>query len=151
MSTLRRFAEAAGRGLVAGAAGTAAMTASSTIEARMRGREPSDAPVKAAGKAMGVQPRDPKGRARFSRIVHWSYGMSWGAVRGLLDEVGLPPALATVAHFGTVWGAELATLPALGVTPPASEWGQTELRVDAGHHAVYVLATGAAYQALTRA
>jgi hypothetical protein len=151
MSALRRFAEAVGRGLAAGVAGTAAMTASSTIEARVRGRGSSDAPAKAAGKVLGVQPRDPRGRARFARIVHWSYGTSWGAVRGLLGELGLPPALATAAHFGVVWGAELAVLPALRVAPPASEWGQTELAVDAGHHVVYATATGVAYQALMRA
>jgi hypothetical protein len=151
MTTLRRFAEAVGRGLAAGVAGTAAMTASSTIEGRLRGRGSSDAPAKAAGKVMGVQPRDPRGRARFSQIVHWSYGTSWGAVRGLLGELGLPPTLATAVHFGVVWGAELAMLPALRVAPPAAEWGQTELAVDAGHHAVYATATGAAYQALSRA
>jgi hypothetical protein len=150
MSTLRRFADAVGRGLVAGVAGTAAMTASSTIEAPVRGRESSDAPAKAAGKLMGVQPRDPRSRARFSQIVHWSYGTSWGAVRGLLDELGLPPALATLAHFGIVWGVELTMLPALRVAPPPGEWGQTELAVDAGHHVVYATATGAAYQALMR-
>ena len=79
-------ASAVGKGLFAGAAGTVAMTVSSTLEAKLRERGSSSAPADAAGKVLGVQPRDPDGQARFSTVVHWGYGTSWGAVRGLLDR-----------------------------------------------------------------
>jgi hypothetical protein len=39
-------------------------------------------------------------------------------------------------------------LPALGVAPPAWEWGAAEVGIDALHHAVYTIATSAAYEAL---
>ncbi len=144
------IASVLGKGLVAGLIGTAAMTLSSTVESKIRRRKPSTAPADAAGKVLGVEPSDDAGKARFSNVVHWAYGTSWGAVRGVLSAVGLAAPIATVAHFGSVWGSELMMLPALDVAPPVSEWGGTELTIDAGHHLVYALATGVAYWALDR-
>jgi hypothetical protein len=47
-------AEAVGKGLFAGAAGTAAMTVSSTLEAKLRGRGMSTTPAQAATKVLDV-------------------------------------------------------------------------------------------------
>jgi len=80
--SLGDVAGAVGRGLFAGVAGTAAMTVSSTLEAKLRKRASSSAPADAAGKVLGVAPRDEAGQTRFSTVVHWGYGTSWGAVRG---------------------------------------------------------------------
>jgi hypothetical protein len=148
-ATLSRVASAVGRGIFAGAAGTAAMTVSSAIESKLRGRGPSQAPATAASKVLGVQPRNPAGRARFSNAVHWAYGTSWGAARGLLDAAGINGKVAPVAHFAAVWGAEQAMLPALSVAPPAWKQPRGEVAIDALHHAVYVSATNAAYTALS--
>ena len=52
------IAAAVGKGLFAGAAGTAVMTASSTLEAKLRGRGASTTPAQAASKALGVEPKD---------------------------------------------------------------------------------------------
>jgi len=150
VTRLGTIASAVGRGLFAGAAGTAAMTVSSTIEAKLRKREGSTAPADAAGKVLGVQPRNPAGKARFSTVVHWGYGTSWGAVRGLIGAAGLRGAPAAGAHFAAIWPSALVMLPALGVAPPPWKSGATELAVDAGHHAVYVAATSLAYAALER-
>jgi len=141
-------AAAVGRGLFAGALGTAAMTVSSTLEAKLRERGSSSAPADAAGKVLGVQPRDEAGEARFGTVVHWAYGTSWGAVRGLLHAAGLDGATATGVHFAAVWGSELAMLPALDVAPPVWESGAKEITIDAFHHAVYAIATGVAFAAL---
>ncbi len=143
-------AGALGKGVVAGVVGTAAMTVSSTIEAKVRKREASTAPADAAGKVLGIQPRDEKGSARFSTVVHWAYGTSWGGFRGVLTGLGLPGPAAAVAHYATVWGSELVMLPALEVVPPMKEWGRTELAIDAWHHLVYAAATSLAYAALER-
>lgn len=151
MQLLRRIAEAVGRGLAAGVAGTALMTLSSTVEARLRDRTPSAAPAEAAGKVLGVDPRDDAGKQRFSTAVHWAYGTSWGAVRGVLGVAGLHGSRAAAAHLGAVWGSELAMLPALGVVPPVWRWGAREVAVDAFHHLVYAAGTSAAYAALSRA
>lgn len=144
------IAAAVGKGLFAGAAGTAAMTVSSTIEMKLRRRDASTAPAQAAAKVLGVEPKDEASEARFSNIVHWGYGTTWGGARGLLAAAGLSGPAATAAHFVAVWGNEQVMLPALGVAPPLTEWGAQEIAIDAFHHLVYVTATGAAYSLLDR-
>ncbi len=144
-------AGAVGKGLVAGAVGTAAMTISSTIEAKVRKREGSTAPADAAAKVLGVEPADDAAKARFSNLVHWAYGSSWGGVRGVLGGAGLTGPTGAAVHFGALWGSELVMLPTLEVAPPVSEWGSTELAIDAWHHLVYVVATSLTYSALVRA
>jgi len=144
------IAAAVGRGLFAGAAGTVAMTASSTIEAKLRERGSSSAPADAAGKVLGVQPRDEAGEARFSNVVHWAYGTSWGAVRGLLHAAGMDGGKAVATHFAVVWGSAQVMLPALDVAPPPWESEPEEVAIDAFHHAVYAVATGLAFAALQR-
>lgn len=143
-------AGAVGKGLFAGALGTVAMTVSSTLEAKLRERGSSSAPADAAGKLLGVQPRDEEGQARFSNVVHWSYGTSWGAVRGLLHAGGMGGAAATVAHFTAVWGSAQVMLPSLDVAPPPWKSPPQEVAIDAFHHAVYAVATGIAFAALER-
>lgn len=139
-----------GKGLFAGAVGTAAMTVSSTLEMKVRGRAGSTAPADAAGKVLGVEPKDEAGEARFANLVHWGYGTGWGAVRGLIGAAGLEGPAATAAHFGAVWGSEQVMLPALGVAPPFWTWGAKEVGIDAFHHLVYAGATGVAYAVLDR-
>jgi hypothetical protein len=153
MKILRMVAAEIGAGLVAGFAGTVAMTIASTIEMKLRGRPPSGAPATAAGKVLGVQPRDEAGKRRFSNAVHFAYGTSWGlgraAVGGLLRAFGVRHALAApAAHFVAVWGSALVMLPALRVAPPPWRWGAKEIAIDAFHHGVYVTAADAAYRAL---
>ncbi len=138
------------KGLFAGVAGTAAMTVSSTLEMKIRGRQASNAPADAAGKVLGVEPKGEAEEARFSNLVHWGYGTSWGAVRGLLGAVDLEGSSAAAAHLGAVWGAEQVMLPALGVAPPFWQWGAKEVAIDALHHLVYAGATSVAYTALNR-
>jgi hypothetical protein len=135
-----------GKGLVAGFIGTAAMTASSTLEARLRGRAASSAPARATAKVLGIKEfEDEVAKARFNDLSHWGYGTGWGVVRGLLDAIGLSPKAATAAHGAAIYGAAQITLPALEVAPPAIFWSKDEIAIDAFHHAVYAGATGLAY------
>lgn len=109
---LGAVAAAVGKGLVAGMAGTAAMTVSSTLEARLRGREPSTTPARAASKVLRVAPVDEQGERRFNNVVHWGYGTGWGPrAAGWLpwDWAASPPLSSTWAQSGPV--------PA---TPPAA-------------------------------
>ncbi|HET7327811.1 MAG TPA: hypothetical protein VFJ14_11075 [Nocardioidaceae bacterium] len=141
---IRSIADAVGRGLVAGLAGTAAMTVSSTIEAKVNKRGSSSTPADAAGKVAGVEPTE-QGEERFNNLVHWSYGTGWGAVRGLIGLVGLRGPVASLAHLGAVWGAEQVVLPTLDVGSPVWKYGPTAVGIDALHHVVYAAATGAVY------
>jgi hypothetical protein len=145
------FAYTVGKGLVAGFAGTAAMTVSSTLEQHLRGRAASTAPADATAKVLGISEfSTPAAKNRFSNLVHWGYGTGWGVVRGLLASAGLRPAAATLAHGAAVWGNEQVMLPALDVAPPVYMWAREEVAIDAFHHLVYVTATGVAYDLLDR-
>jgi len=149
MKTAERVTSSIGKGLVAGFAGTAAMTISSTLEAKLRGRAPSSAPARATAKVLGISSlEDGIAQARFNDLSHWGYGTGWGVIRGLLDAAGLPPRKATVAHGAAVWGSAQVTLPALDVAPPAIFWPKAEIAIDLFHHAVYATATGLAYMLL---
>ena len=143
-------AGAVGKGLFAGVAGTALMTVSSTLEAKLTGRGSSSAPADAAGKVLGVQPRDEAGQARFSKAVHWGYGISWGAVHGLIALTDPSPAAATATHFAAIWGSSLVMLPALDVAPAPWKQPLSGLATDAFHHTVYAVGTSAAYVLLDR-
>jgi len=147
MNKVTTVADSIGRGLVAGFAGTAAMTVSSTLEARIRRRAASSAPARATAKVLGIKEFDSDlAQARFNDLSHWGYGTGWGVVRGLLAATGMSPRAATVAHGAAVYGAAQVTLPALEIAPPSIFWGAQEVAIDAFHHAVYAAATGLAYE-----
>ena len=146
MTPVDTLATAIGRGLLAGFAGTAAMTLSSTLEARWRGRAASSAPARATAKVLGIRSfEDATAQARFNDLSHWGYGTGWGILRGLLGATGMPAITATALHGGAIYGAAQVTLPALEIAPPAIFWPKEEIAIDALHHAVYAAATGLAY------
>ena len=149
MRALTKLSTAIGDGLVAGFLGTAAMTVSSTLEARLRHRAASTAPARATAKALGIAEfEDDIARARFNDLSHWGYGTGWGVVRGLLGASHLAPARATAAHGAAIWGSAAVTLPALDIAPPFIFWGKEEVAIDLFHHTVYAVATGIAYEAI---
>jgi hypothetical protein len=136
-----------GKGLLAGVVGTAAMTVSSSVEARIRHRAASSAPARATAKVLGIKEfEDDIAAARFNDLSHWGYGTMWGVARGLLGATGLSPRTATAAHGAAVWGSAQVTLPALEVAPPFVFWGKKEVAIDLWHHTVYAVATGLAYR-----
>jgi hypothetical protein len=136
-----------GKGLLAGVIGTAAMTLSSSLEARIRHRAASSAPARATAKVLGIKEfEDEIAAARFNDLSHWGYGTGWGVVRGLLAAAGMSPRAATAAHGAAVWGSAQVALPALEVAPPLVFWGRKEIAIDLLHHAVYATATGLAYR-----
>lgn len=147
MKVVSTVASSIGKGLVAGFIGTAALTLSSSTEARIRRRAASSAPARATAKVLGITEfKDDIAAARFNDLSHWGYGTMLGAVRGLLGATGMSPKAATAAHGAAVWGSELVSLPALEVTPPIVFWEKKEIAIDVFHHAVYVGATGLAYK-----
>lgn len=140
---------ALGRGIFAGAIGTAVMTVSSTIEMKLRNRGSSSTPAQAVEKVLGIKPTREQEQARFSNMVHWAYGTAWGIPRGLLAAAGLGWTAATAAHLLAVWGAEVVMLPSIGVISPVYQWGTKEIAIDVFHHLVYATATGLAYASLS--
>jgi|GEM_PF-408666 len=147
---LARAACGLGIGLVAGLVGTAAITVSQLIEMRIRGRKPSTTPLKAVAKVFAFHPDDAAAETRLSTLVHWGYGTTWGAARGLMTVFGLRGPWADVLHWGAVQGTALVMLPGLKVAPPVREWGAKDILVEGLHHAVYATAVGLTSDALCR-
>lgn len=147
---LERVASEVGKGIVAGLGGTAVMTLSSTVEMKLRGRGASNTPADAICKLLGVEAMNEQEKTRLTTLVHWGYGTSWGALRGLIAVAGLGGSRAAAAFFAAVWGGELVSLPALQVAPPVTQWGSEGTTIDAIHHLAYALGTSLAYELIDR-
>lgn len=145
---LKGMADAVGRGFVAGLLGTAAMTLSSTIEMKLRGRTASKTPAEAICRTLGLETISDEAQQRLNNLVHWGYGTTLGAARGLLGATGLNGLPATVIFFGLVWATEHTMLPKVGAAPSITEQPPEEVAIDAWHHFVYAQATGSFYDAL---
>jgi hypothetical protein len=149
-STLRRLT----RGLLAGAAGTAAMTAAQTAWLKTRGEEPSTTPAEVGRRIVeGVLQRDvPEQRmGALNNVMHWLYGTSWGVLFGLARAGRGAAPLSDGARFaGVVWGASLVQLPAMGLAPAVWEYPPQQLASDVGFHLVYGVGVATAYAVLDR-
>lgn len=140
--------KAIGIGLLAGLAGTAAITVSQAIEMKITKREPSEAPVKVVKETTGVVPADEAQKKRVSQEIHWAYGTAWGVARGIIGLTGLRGLPAAAVHFATVWSTAMVMLPAFKASPPVTEQKPQAIAIDGLHHAVYALAAGLTYDAL---
>ncbi len=143
-----RAAGAVGRGLLAGLAGTVAITASQMIEMAIQKREQSKMPADVASKVLGVEPINEKEKSKFAQEVHWAYGTSWGAIRGLLSESGIKGWAASATHFVLIWGTGMMVEDKLGDEPAVDKWDAKTIAIEGLHHAVYALATGLVYDAI---
>lgn len=152
------------RGLVAGVAGTAAMTAAQLVAAKLRGQDGGtpvpesweDAPAPAQVAKKGAAALGEGDRIRTEHVpaltnaMHWAYGVGWGAVYGLAARRARPtPVAGAAALGGGIWAAQYAELVPLGISPPPWELPPQELALDLSFHAVYAGAVAAAYAALT--
>lgn len=145
---------AVGKGLVAGAAGTAAMTGYQLAVANLRGSGSSSAPAEVGRRIIeGVFHRQvPEDRMdALNNAMHVAYGTGWGPVYGVAQSsLGLPAAHHG-ALFGTlVWGASLVQLPAMKIAPPVWKTPRLEIALDLSYHLVYGLAVAGAYALLER-
>jgi hypothetical protein len=136
------------RGVAAGAAGTAVMTAAQLAYAKATGTGSSSTPAEVGRRVIGgvLRREVPEDEEVLNNAMHWVYGTSWGALLGLA-AAGREPGRGVV--FGlTVWGASLVHLPAMRLAPPVWEYDPKTLASDVGFHVVYGVATAGAYRAL---
>jgi hypothetical protein len=138
------------RGVAAGAAGTAAMTAAQAAYYKATGGDPSSTPAEVAKRLIGGVLQRPLPEDRdglLNNAMHWAYGTGWGALFGL--TAAGRRAGRGVLFGATVWGASLVELPALQLAPPVWEYDAKTIASDVGFHLVYGVATATAYRALS--
>lgn len=143
-----RFADVIGKGLIAGLAGTIAITISQMIEMNITHRKASDTPAKAVEKTLEIGPAKGSTEKEFSQKVHWIYGITWGIGRGLLALTGLDGLGAAAIHFASVQTTSMIMLPSLKVAPPLREWGGKEIAIEGMHHAIYAIVAGVVFDLL---
>jgi len=138
-----------GAGVLAGLVGTAVMTASTKVEARLRKRHAPPPAPQVARNALGIEHfRSPRDEARFNALAHWVYGAGWGVVHGILRGSGLSPKVAAAAHYAAMWGGALVVLPSHDVLPPIFLRGRGDVAAEVWHNLLYAAATGRAYELL---
>lgn len=147
-NALGELGSAIGKGLLAGLAATAAITISQLIEMKITGRKPSEAPVKMVSETVGAQPVSEVEKPKLSQEIHWAYGTSWGAARGLIGLTGLKGLPAAAVHFAAIWGTALVMLPKYKAAPPVTEEEPNAIAIDALHHAVYAVTATVVYDLL---
>jgi len=147
-NALGQLGGAIGKGLLAGLAGTAAITLSQMIEMKLTKREPSEAPVKVAQQVTDVKPVNKEAKEKVSQEIHWAYGTAWGIARGIVGLTGLRGLPAVAVHFAAVWGTSMVMLPKFKAAPPVTDQDPKAVAIDGLHHMVYALAAGFTYDAL---
>jgi Protein of unknown function (DUF1440) len=161
--------EAVARGLIAGAAGTAAMDTFLFARYRLTGGTSSalewessagvtnweQAPAPAlVGKRLveGVFAIElPPTRARLvNNVMHWSYGLLNGALYGIVAGSFPRPRIWYGLPFGaTVWSGDYVILPAAKLYEPIWKYDAKTLANDLSAHLVYGLGTATALRLLS--
>jgi hypothetical protein len=154
------------RGLLAGVAGTAAMTAWQELSAKLTAaddqeprQQPDDpweqasAPAQVARRIIeGVFKREasPALIPVLTHATHWAYGTTWGGVYGLVaGSTARRRPLRRGLAFGTaVWAMSYVQLVPMGLYEPPWKYPPKDLAMDLSYHLVYGAAAGLAYRVL---
>jgi hypothetical protein len=145
-----RLADRIGRGLLAGIAGTAAISLSQLIDMKLSKRKPSTTPADAVDKVFGSEQKSEDDKKKLTTAVHWLYGTSWGLFRVLLSVLGIRRKAGTLVEFAAITSAAFRMLPSLKVAPPVKEWGSKEIFKEILHHAVYSFVGGFVYDIIPK-
>lgn len=148
LSTAEQVALTLGKSIIAGLAGTAAMTLAQMIEMKLTERAPSTVPADAVEKVLDIKPVNEGKKEKMANEVHWTYGTAWGIPRGIIGLLGLSGASASLAHFAAVWTTAIIIEPALQLSPPITEWEPEEIGKDVFYHLLYAAVAGLVYDAM---
>lgn len=157
-------------GVLAGAAGTAAMTTSAHLNriryARRHGIAPSDinqildyddseyVAIAASTLLRGVVGRAPAsagGRRALFLVVHWGYGSAVGIAHAALRRYGVREPLAGAVFFVGCQTMCLTLFPVLGGTPVPWRWQRSVMTTSLGQHVLYAAVVAATATAFRRA
>lgn len=132
------------RSIIAGAAGTAALTAAYSLERRLRPRhrgpldyDDSLVPGEIVASIMHLPHVTAREEEDLGMALRWSYGSAFGLWHGVLRQRVSEPC-ASVAFGGTLISATLSLFPLLGRTPPPWRWPPDVIATCIATHAAYV-------------
>jgi hypothetical protein len=98
--------------------------------------------------ALFQQELSPRWVALTNNVMHWMYGLGWGALYGIVAGSVWPPRVRSGLLFGTVvWTADYIVLPLAKVYKPMWEYDVPTLAKDLSAHLVYGVGTSLAFNA----
>ena len=143
------------RSVLAGTAGTAAMTLAYATERRLRTRargpldyDDSLVPGQIVAAIMHLPHVTAREENDLGLGLRWSYGSVFGVWHGFLRRRFGEP-IASAAFGTTLMTATLTMFPLLGHTPPPWRWPPSVIVTAFGTHAAYVLAVATMDAALS--
>ena len=159
-------------GILAGAAGTAAMTAHQELRQRFAGENGRDSarPSPASGEGdpwesapapaqvgkrliegLGGGPVPAEAIPALTHAMHWSYGSAWGGVYATTRESAGASARLLGPLFGLgVWAASYIQLVPLGIYQPPWCYPLRSIADEIAYHLTFGIAVGATYEVLAR-
>ncbi len=134
------------RSVIAGVAGTAAMTLAYKSEHRLRPKvsgsldyDDSLVPGQIVASVLHLGSVTDRTDAELGELLKWGYGSAFGLWHGILRR-RLPEPWASLAFGATLMTATFTLFPVLGRTPPPWRWPPDVLATSLGTHAAYVTA-----------
>jgi hypothetical protein len=128
------------RGLLAGVAGVAAMTAGEKLEQVFTHRPNSFVPAHTLARLLRL-PRPDADRVGRNWAMHWGQGILLGAVRGLMAERGLRGPVGSFLFLNLRLLNDQALENATGAGAPPWTWPVDEQLIDIAHKGVYAVVT----------
>ena len=135
------------KGLGAGLAGTAVMTAGEKVEQALTGRPDSYVPARTLAHLLRLRGPDADDLGR-NWLMHYGTGAAVGVLRGAMSAANVRGPGASFMHTWIRLATDQTLENATGVGAPPSTWPRSELVIDIAHKAVYSFATGAIADAL---
>jgi hypothetical protein len=130
------------RSVLAGASGTAVLSAAYVLEHRIRrvskplDYDDSDVPGQIVASILHISHADEREDLRLGFALRAAYGSGFGLVHGILRRrIGEPAA--TLAFGGTLLTMTLTMFPLLGHTPPPWRWPRGYLATCLATHGAY--------------
>ncbi len=130
------------RGLAAGLAGVAAMTAAEKLEQAITGRPNSYVPAHTLERLLGLPRKPDSERLWLNWAMHWGQGIILGAVRGLMAHRGLRGPVGSFLFMNLRLLNDQTLENATGVGAPPWTWPVDEQVIDLLHKGIYAFVTG---------
>ena len=131
------------RGLAAGLAGVAAMTAGEKLEQMATRRPNSFVPGHTLERLLHLRTKPDSERQVLNWTMHWGQGIALGAVRAAMADRGLRGPVGSHLFMNLRLVNDQLLENATGVGAPPWTWPRGEQVVDLVHKAVYAHVTGA--------
>jgi hypothetical protein len=137
------------KGVAAGLAGGAVMTAIEKAEQALTGRPDSYVPGHTLAHLLGL-PHPDRDRLGRNLAMHFGTAATAGVLRGAMSAANLRGPAASFLHTWVRLAIDQTLENRTGVGAPPLSWPRQELVIDVAHKAVYAFATGAVADALIR-